>query len=102
MQPTSEAVMQGTRGRIHWYRWDAPSPRFVAVLVHGYAEHAGRYLHVARALVDRGAVVYAADHIGHGRSEGEPARVADIEEIVADTARWSRSRAPNTPISRSS
>jgi alpha-beta hydrolase superfamily lysophospholipase len=67
------------------YRWDADSPRYVTVLVHGYAEHAGRYEHVARALVERGATVYAADHLGHGRSDGEPALLADLEDIVADT-----------------
>jgi alpha-beta hydrolase superfamily lysophospholipase len=85
MAPTSEFELQGTRGRIQAYRWDADSPRYVAILVHGYAEHTGRYEHVAQALVDKGATVYAADHFGHGRSEGEPAVVHDIEELVADT-----------------
>jgi alpha-beta hydrolase superfamily lysophospholipase len=55
------------------------------VLAHGYAEHAGRYEHVAQALVDGGAVVYAADHLSHGRSEGEPGLFDDIEDMVADT-----------------
>jgi alpha-beta hydrolase superfamily lysophospholipase len=45
MAPANELEMQGVRGRMHVYRWDAQSPRFVAVLVHGYAEHAGRYRH---------------------------------------------------------
>jgi alpha-beta hydrolase superfamily lysophospholipase len=85
MQPTGEVALQGVQGRIQLSRWDAPSPRFLVVLVHGYAEHAGRYPHVARALVDLGAVFYAADHRGHGRSDGEPALVMDIEHLVADT-----------------
>src|SRR5918998_6978088 len=85
MAPTSEFDLHGTRGRIQAYRWDADSPRYVAILVHGYAEHTGRYEHVAQALVDKGAAVYAADHFGHGRSEGEPAVVEDIEDLVADT-----------------
>ena len=41
------------------------------VIAHGYGEHIGRYEHVAAALVDRGAVVYGPDHLGHGESEGE-------------------------------
>ena len=85
MAPTSEFDLQGTRGRIQAYRWDADPPRCVAILVHGYAEHTGRYEHVARALVEKGAIVYAADHFGHGRSEGEPAVVEHIEDLVADT-----------------
>ena len=85
MAPTGEQELQGVKGRIQLYRWDAESPRYVAVLAHGYAEHAGRYEHVAQALVDAGAVVYAADHLSHGRSEGEPALFDDIEDMVADT-----------------
>jgi alpha-beta hydrolase superfamily lysophospholipase len=102
MAPTSELEMQGVRGRMRAYRWDAKSPRYVAVLVHGYAEHAGRYEHVARALVDRGAAVYAADHVGHGRSEGEAAVVADIEDIVADTRKVIAAARGATPICHSS
>jgi len=85
MAPTSERELQGVKGRVQLYRWDAESPRYVAVLAHGYAEHAGRYEHVAQALVESGAAVYAADHLSHGRSEGEQALVEDIEDIVADT-----------------
>jgi len=83
--PTGEQELQGVKGRIQLYRWDTDSPRYVAVLAHGYAEHAGRYEHVAQALVDAGAAVYAADHLSHGRSEGEPGLFDDIEDMVADT-----------------
>ena len=85
MAPTGEQELQGVKGRIQLYRWDTESPRYVAVLVHGYAEHAGRYEHVAQALVDGGAVVYAADHLSHGRSEGELGLFKDVEDMVADT-----------------
>jgi alpha-beta hydrolase superfamily lysophospholipase len=56
----------------------------VVLLAHGYGEHIGRYEHVAAALVERGAVVYGPDHIGHGESDGERALVADIEHVVDD------------------
>ena len=87
MAPTSEFDLHGTRGTIQAYRWDADSPRYVAILVHGYAEHTGRYEHVAQALVDAGAAVVAHDHAGHGESEGERASVPDMEALVDDTAR---------------
>ena len=75
----------GVDGRIHVMTWAGEQdPRFVALLAHGYGEHAGRYEHVASALVGLGAVVYAPDHLGHGRSAGEPALVEDIEVLVSD------------------
>jgi alpha-beta hydrolase superfamily lysophospholipase len=42
--------------------------RGVVHLVHGMAEHAGRYGHVADALTGAGFAVYAEDHRGHGRT----------------------------------
>jgi alpha-beta hydrolase superfamily lysophospholipase len=53
-------------------------------IIHGYAEHGARYAHVAAALTDRGAVVYADDHIGHGYSEGERALITDFGHVVDD------------------
>ena len=46
-------------------------PKAIVLLAHGYAEHAGRYGHVARRLTNAGYAVYAVDHWGHGRSDGE-------------------------------
>jgi alpha-beta hydrolase superfamily lysophospholipase len=101
MSLTSEVELQGVRGRIQLYRWDTAEPRYAAVLVHGLAEHAGRYEHVAQALVAHGAVVYAADHLSHGRSEGEMGHVDDIEEIVTDTEQvvsTARQEQPTLPV----
>ncbi len=44
----------------------------VVLIAHGYAEHLGRYEHVAAALTRAGFAVFAIDHWGHGKSEGEP------------------------------
>lgn len=49
------------------------NPCGIVQIVHGMAEHSGRYEDFARFLVDAGFAVCAHDHIGHGRS----ARVAD-------------------------
>jgi alpha-beta hydrolase superfamily lysophospholipase len=81
----TEQTFSGVRGEIATYTWDAArDPRFVAVIAHGYGEHARRYDHVAEALVDNGGVVVALDHHGHGRSEGERASVSDAQDYVAD------------------
>ena len=56
-------------GRIFTHIWspDTP-PRAIIQIAHGMQEHAGRYDHFARLLAENGWVVYANDHIGHGRS----------------------------------
>ncbi len=80
-----ESTFPGSEGRIFYRRWDpAKAPVRIVLVVHGYAEHSGRYANVAAALTERGAVVYAEDHLGHGRSEGERALITDFEHVVDD------------------
>lgn len=62
----------------------AGDPKAVVLLVHGYAEHSGRYLHVIDALVNAGYAVYTLDHRGHGKSEGLRAYVESIDLCATD------------------
>ena len=67
----------GAGATLHWYRWlpaqaSGAEPRGIVLLIHGYAEHLGRYGHVAAALTAAGFGVYALDHWGHGKSDGTP------------------------------
>jgi alpha-beta hydrolase superfamily lysophospholipase len=66
--------------------WAVADPRAVVVLSHGYAEHSGRYAHVAAALNAAGYTVVALDHRGHGRSGGPRARVGDMADLAGDLA----------------
>jgi len=66
----------------HWLPDSAP--RAVVLIAHGYAEHSGRYAHVAAHLVAHGFAAYALDHRGHGRSGGPRVDVRDFAEFVAD------------------
>jgi len=71
---------------IFWRAWtpdDAPA-RAAIVLVHGLGEHSGRYDHVVARLVGEGYAVHAADHRGHGRSDGPRALIENIDDVVAD------------------
>ena len=81
----TESTFDGSEGRIFYHRWAPPGlASRIVLIVHGYAEHGGRYAHVAEALTARGSVVYADDHIGHGRSDGERALITDFEHVVDD------------------
>lgn len=92
--------LTGAKGTLALRRFDGSHPRYIAVLVHGYAEHSGRYTHVAERLVRHGAVVYAYDHQGHGESAGERALVTTTD-LVADldaVASEARHNYPTLPV----
>lgn len=81
----TDLTLNGHAGALHARRWSAePDPSYVALLCHGYGEHIGRYEHVAARLNADGAVVYGQDHLGHGRSQGEPVLITDFEKVVDD------------------
>lgn len=79
-----DSELQGHAGRLYVRAWEHAGPSHAVVIAHGYGEHIGRYEHVAIALGDRGASVYGLDHVGHGRSEGERALIADFAPVVDD------------------
>jgi alpha-beta hydrolase superfamily lysophospholipase len=56
----------------------------VVALVHGVAEHSGRYANVVAALVPRGYAVHAYDQRGHGRSPGQRVHIARWQEYRDD------------------
>ncbi len=84
------------------HRWSAADPRCIVLLSHGYAEHAGRYEHVAERLVkDLDAAVYGPDHRGHGRTDGATGLIEDGEALTSDlhaVAEEARSEHPGLPV----
>jgi alpha-beta hydrolase superfamily lysophospholipase len=66
------------------YEPAAAELRGMILVVHGVAEHAGRYRHVADRLVGLGLRVVVPDHRGHGRSGGKRLLVRDLSEFTAD------------------
>jgi alpha-beta hydrolase superfamily lysophospholipase len=86
MSKAHDIAIDGARGSIFVRRWDTANPQRIVVLAHGIGEHSGRYEHVAQRLAADGAVVYAPDHYGHGRSDGERGELSDVEMLVDDLA----------------
>jgi alpha-beta hydrolase superfamily lysophospholipase len=75
---------------------ESGAPRGTVILVHGMAEHSGRYSHVAKVLTDLGLRVRAFDLRGHGKSGGprmaldaQDNYLTDLAEIIdAAVAEW--------------
>ena len=88
-------------GEIYWQAWLPESVTAVVLLSHGYAEHSGRYGHVAARLNQAGYAVYAVDHRGHGKSDGTPGNVDGFRFVLADLGQL-RERAvaahPHLPV----
>lgn len=82
---STDYQVSGHRGAVHVRQWrpDGP-PRALVMIVHGYAEHSGRYAHVAQAFSAHEVAVVAPDHVGHGQSDGERALITDFEKVVDD------------------
>jgi len=59
-------------------------PKAIIVLVHGLAEHCGRYDYVVRKLNEFGYGVYRFDNRGHGRSGGKRGYLDDFHKFIDD------------------
>ncbi|HVD30272.1 MAG TPA: lysophospholipase [Methylomirabilota bacterium] len=97
------AVVRARDGiELHAYEWPAAgTPRAHLLLVHGIAEHAGRYRHVASQLANAGITTHAFDQRGFGGSGGHRAYVDrwsqyhdDVEDRLAEV----RSVADGLPV----
>jgi alpha-beta hydrolase superfamily lysophospholipase len=69
-------------------------------LLHGYADHAGRYAHVMAAWAERGLACVALDMRGHGRAAGARGfctRFTDYLDDAAELARLTSEAAPGCP-----
>lgn len=84
------------------YRWPAVgAERAHLLLVHGIAEHAGRYPHVGSRLAKAGIATHAFDLRGFGRSDGHRAyldRWSQFHDDVEDRIAELRSRADRLPL----
>jgi alpha-beta hydrolase superfamily lysophospholipase len=98
----TESHLAGTRGLSLFRReWLPPDPVGVLLLVHGLAEHSGRYDHVGAWFAARGCAVHAYDQRGHGRSAGIRGHVPAFSDYLDDLAAMLRfvcERHPELPV----
>ncbi len=80
-----ESHLDGSTGhRLFRRSWLPRTADRIAILVHGYAEHSGRYEQTASDLAGAGFEVHAYDHQGHGRSGGTRCHVRRFGHLIDD------------------
>jgi acylglycerol lipase len=87
-----ESHLRGAEGRskaplLFRRSWLPPEPWGALLVVHGYAEHSGRYEELGSWFAAHGLAVHAYDHRGHGRSEGVRCHVDRFDDFVDDCDR---------------
>jgi alpha-beta hydrolase superfamily lysophospholipase len=77
------------------------NPKAALLIVHGLAEHSGRYEHFADFFVDRGYTVFALDYLGHGKSDGDRCHIgqfSDYTDCIALLLNRVREECPGAPL----
>lgn len=77
------------------------NPKAIIVLVHGLAEHCGRYDYVVQKLNEFGYGVYRFDNRGHGRSGGKRGYLDDFHLFIDDADLFvdrAKSENPGLPV----
>jgi alpha-beta hydrolase superfamily lysophospholipase len=70
---------------LYYQAWLPDSrPRATIVLVHGLADHSGRYANVVNYLVPRGCAIWSYDQRGHGKSPGARCYFNRFNELTDD------------------
>ncbi len=79
-----EGKLRAPAGPSLYYQSWIPVEDCTAILLiaHGLAEHSGRYEHFAAFFVARGYAVFALDHIGHGKSDGDRCHIERFSEYT--------------------
>ena len=79
-----EGYLKGVRDTDIYYQYWLPEgePKAILLVVHGLAEHSGRYMNVVNFLVPSGYAVYGIDHIGHGKSDGKRVYVKRFQDYT--------------------
>lgn len=70
--------------KLFYNKEEGENLKAAVVIVHGLAEHSGRYDYVAEKFHDAGFSIYRFDHRGHGQSEGERGYYEDYEDMLKD------------------
>jgi alpha-beta hydrolase superfamily lysophospholipase len=77
------------------------APKAILLVVHGIAEHSGRYMNLVNYFVPKGYAVYSFDLRGHGKSDGKRSYIERFSYYIDDLQTFFnlvRTENPNTKI----
>lgn len=99
----NEGSFKGVDGiKIFTREWQPEGkPHGVVVISHGFNAHSGQYDWVAQQFVSNGLAVYALDHRGRGRSDGERFFIGKLTDWTSDLATFIdmvKEREPGLPV----
>ncbi|MEM5774234.1 MAG: lysophospholipase [Anaerolineaceae bacterium] len=102
-QSHREGHFESCEGETLFEQWWLPDAGMQAmiVIVHGIAEHSGRYAHVGEYFCQHGFGVGSFDLCGHGRSNGKKAYIKSFSNLLDDLAVFiqrAKEQAPGKPI----
>lgn len=85
MQHTEGKFLGRNNLNLYYQSW-APDgvPTAVLIVVHGIAEHSGRYSNLVNYFVPKGYAIYSFDLRGHGKSEGKRGYVERFSYYLDD------------------
>jgi lysophospholipase len=88
--------------RLNYRTYEVPDARGALVIVHGLADHGGRFERVADAVAAMDVSAFVLDMRGHGRSEGRRGHAAAFGTLLQDLDRFRREVMglidPSTPV----
>lgn len=81
-----ESTFKEPKGlNLHYQYWlPDQNPKAVLLIVHGLAEHRGRYMNLVNYFVPKGYAVCGFDYRGHGKSEGLRCYVDRFTDYISD------------------
>ena len=87
----------------NYYQFWLPNsnPNMILLVVHGFAEHGGRYSNLIDHFLPLNYAIYAIDHVGHGNSDGHRYYVDSVFDFVDSVKKLTeiiKISHPNTPL----
>lgn len=80
-----EGIIKASRNTDIFYKKNIPDkPNAIVVIIHGFAEHLGRYDYFVEQLNQNGFGCYRFDNRGHGKSGGKVLDLEDYNDFVKD------------------
>jgi acylglycerol lipase len=72
------------------YEPPPPGPRAAVLFLHGWSDHAGRWIPTAQRLRDARFATYLLDQRGHGRSGGRRGHLSRFSQLLGDLQAFRR------------